>query len=197
MKGRKSVKMFAHNLAAFFTHVNETFRLKFALGNFLHNSCDTARGVHTAVIWEKGDEDSNFSVFTVRRFTEWRGPLHWIAFPVETLTKVSALNRRLLAIYTADEGIARNSAARTIFTHFLRRRNRGLLAIFFAEEIVHLGASKDRAIFLGSGKNRRRSRRESRDFWYALSCQTPHSLNHPFSLKNLFFLSTIEAEIIT
>ena len=48
--------------------------------------------------------------------------------------------------FTADEGIARNSTARTIFTHFLCRRNRGSLAIFFAEEIAHLGASKDRAI---------------------------------------------------
>ena len=34
-----------------------------------------------------GDEDSNFSVFRVRRSTEWPEPLHWIAFPVETLTK--------------------------------------------------------------------------------------------------------------
>ena len=72
--------------------------------------------------------------------------------------------RRLLAIFTADEGIARNSAMRTIFTHFLRRRNRGSLAIFFAEDIAHLGASKSGAIFSGSGKTRRRSRRESREF---------------------------------
>ena len=36
--------------------------------------------------WE-GDEDSNFSVSRVRRFTESPGPLHWIAFPVEILTK--------------------------------------------------------------------------------------------------------------
>ena len=33
------------------------------------------------------DEDSNFSVFRVRRFSEWPEPLHWIAFPVEILTK--------------------------------------------------------------------------------------------------------------
>ena len=32
-------------------------------------------------------------------------------------------HRRSLAIFTADEGIARNSAARTIFTRFHRRRN--------------------------------------------------------------------------
>ena len=49
--------------------------------------------------------------------------------------------------FTADERIAGNSAASTIFTHFLRRRNRGSPAIFFAEEIAHLGASKNRAIF--------------------------------------------------
>ena len=30
---------------------------------------------------------SNFSIFGVRRFTESPGPLHWIAFPVEILTK--------------------------------------------------------------------------------------------------------------
>ena len=76
-------------------------------------------------------------------------------------TKIA--HRRSLAIFTADEGIAGNSAARTIFTHFIRRRNRGSLAILFAEEIAHLGASKNRD-FSGSGKNRRRSRRESRDF---------------------------------
>ena len=35
----------------------------------------------------EGGEDSNFSVFRVRRFTEWPGALHWIAFPVEILTK--------------------------------------------------------------------------------------------------------------
>ena len=34
-----------------------------------------------------GDEDSNFSVFRVRRFSEWPEPLHWIAFAVEILTK--------------------------------------------------------------------------------------------------------------
>ena len=44
-----------------------------------------------------------------------------------------------IRFFTADEGIAGNSAARTICTHFLRRRNRGSLAILFAEEIGHLG----------------------------------------------------------
>ena len=38
------------------------------------------------------------------------------------------------------------------FSHFLRTRNRGSLAIFFAEEIAHLGASKNRAIFGGAVK---------------------------------------------
>ena len=65
-------------------------------------------------------------------------------------TKIA--HRRSLAIFTADEGIAGNSAARTIFTHFLRRRNRGSLAVFFAEEIAHLGASKNRAIIGGAVK---------------------------------------------
>ena len=57
------------------------------------------------------------------------------------------MDRRSLAIFFADEGIARNSAAGIIITGFHRRRNRGSLAIFFAEEIAHLGGSKSRAIF--------------------------------------------------
>ena len=63
-------------------------------------------------------------------------------------TKIA--HRRSLAIFTADEGIAENSATSTIFTHFLRTRNRGSLAILFAEEIAHLGASKNRTIFWGA-----------------------------------------------
>ena len=39
-----------------------------------------------ADFWEV-DLDSNFSIFGVRRLTEWPGPLHWIAFRVEILTK--------------------------------------------------------------------------------------------------------------
>ena len=41
------------------------------------------------------------------------------------------------------------------FVPFNRRENRRSLAIFFAEEIAHLGALKNRAILQGSGKNRR------------------------------------------
>ena len=37
--------------------------------------------------FREGDEDSNFSLFRVRRFTESPEPLHWIAFSVEILTK--------------------------------------------------------------------------------------------------------------
>ena len=37
--------------------------------------------------FREGDEDSNFPIFRVRRFAEWPGPLHWIAFPAEILTK--------------------------------------------------------------------------------------------------------------
>ena len=77
-------------------------------------------------------------------------------------TKIA--HRNSLAIFTADEGIAGNSATRIIFTRFHRRTNRSSLAIFFASEIAHLGASKSRATFWGAGKNRRRNRRESRDF---------------------------------
>ena len=37
--------------------------------------------------FREGDEDSNFSLFRVRRFSEWPEPLHWIALSVEILTK--------------------------------------------------------------------------------------------------------------
>ena len=70
-------------------------------------------------------------------------------FPPEC-TKIA--HRRSLAIFTADESIAGNSAARIIFTRFHRRKNRGSLAIFFAEEIAHIGATKNRAIFPGAVK---------------------------------------------
>ena len=46
--------------------------------NVPYQSWFSGRGCH---------EDSNFSVFRVRRFTEWPEPLHRIAFPVEILTK--------------------------------------------------------------------------------------------------------------
>ena len=65
-------------------------------------------------------------------------------------TKIA--HRCSLAIFTADEGIARNSAARTIVTHFLRRRNRASCSL------------KKSCDCWGSGKIRRRSRRESCDF---------------------------------
>ena len=48
-------------------------------------SCESFRGQIRADFRER-DEDSNFSVFGVRRFSEGPGPLHWIAFPLEILT---------------------------------------------------------------------------------------------------------------
>ena len=50
--------------------------------------------------------------------------------------------RRSLAIFAADSGIAVNSAVGMKFVPFNRRENRRSLAIFFAEEIAHLGALK-------------------------------------------------------
>ena len=91
-------------------------------------------------------------------------------------TKIA--HRRSLAIFTAHEGIAGNSAARTNFTHFLRRRNRGSLAIFFAEEITHLGVSKNRAIFQGAVKIAAAAAENRAIFgalragWVTLPCQT-------------------------
>ena len=77
------------------------------------------------------------------------------------------------------------------FTHFLHRRNRGRLAIFFAEEIAHLawGLTKSRDV-LWSSEYRRRSRRERRDFG-ALSPRTEKMryLKRPprMSLENVKF----------
>ena len=81
-------------------------------------------------------------------------------------TKIA--HRRSLAIFATDSGIAGNSAAGIKFVPFHRRENRCSLAISFAEQIAPLGASKiARFCMRGSGKNRRRNRRESRliSFW--------------------------------
>ena len=56
-------------------------------------------------------------------------------------------HRPALAIFTADEGIARNSAARTIFTHFLSQKKLRFASDFFAEEIAHLGPRKIARVF--------------------------------------------------
>ena len=66
------------------------------LANFHRNLKEVRRCPRFWVGWQRseirsdfreGEEDSNFSVFRVRRFSEWPEPLHWIAFPVEILTK--------------------------------------------------------------------------------------------------------------
>ena len=62
----------------------------------------------------------------------------WEASP--ECTKIA--HRRSLAIFAADSGIAGYSAVGIQFVPFNRRENRRSLAIFFAEEIAHLGASK-------------------------------------------------------
>ena len=49
-------------------------------------------------------------------------------------------------------GYRREFRSEDHFYRFHRRKNRGSLAIFFAEEIAHLGASKSRTIFLWAVK---------------------------------------------
>ena len=91
------------------------------------------------------------------------GPLsvQTISFSSEC-TKIA--HRRSLAIFTADEGIARNSAARTIFTPFSSQKESRFASDFLRRgNRASWGLKKSRD-FSGSGKNRRRSRRESRDF---------------------------------
>ena len=45
------------------------------------------QGRSTRADLREGDEDSNFSIFSVQWFTEWPRPLHGIAFRVEILTQ--------------------------------------------------------------------------------------------------------------
>ena len=85
---------------------------------------------------------------------------------VTECTKVA--HRRSLANFkfTADESIAGNSAARIIFTRFHRRKNRGSLAIFFAEEIAHLrGLKKIARFFRERSKSPPQPQRIARFFW--------------------------------
>ena len=64
-------------------------------------------------------------------------PLKWSDAECTTIA-----HRRSLAIFAADSGIAGNSAVGIKIVPFNRRENRRSLAIFFAEEIAHLGALK-------------------------------------------------------
>ena len=48
---------------------------------------ETQEGQCLGTHFREGDEDSNFSVFRVQRFSDWPEPLHWIAYLVEILTK--------------------------------------------------------------------------------------------------------------
>ena len=98
---------------------------------------------------QKGSDGFNFILAGVYPFTP-------------ECTKIA--HRRSLAIFAADSGIAGNSAVGIKFVPFNRRENRLSLAIFFAKEIAHLGALKIARFCGGSGENRRRNRRESRDF---------------------------------
>ena len=119
------------------------------------------KGIHHRASDPEKVKKEGFHGGGVYFFLPWVGAKR-ITWSWAECTKIA--HRHSLAIFIADEGIASNSAVRTIFSHFLRRRNRGSLANFFAEEIAHLVASKNLTIFGGSGKNRHRSRRESRDF---------------------------------
>ena len=51
------------------------------------NGYQNKRPPKLGAYFREGDEDSNFSLFRVRRLTESPGPLHWIASPLEILTK--------------------------------------------------------------------------------------------------------------
>ena len=66
-------------------------------------------------------------------------------------TKIA--HRHSLAIFTAEAGIARNSAVGISFSPFNRRENRRSLASFDHKEIAHLGAFKIARFCGGAVKN--------------------------------------------
>ena len=88
-------------------------------------------------------------------------------------TKIA--HRRSLAIFAADSGIAGNSAVGIKSVPFNRRENRRLLAIFFAEEIAHLGALKI-ARFCGGAVKIAAATAENR----AILVHSALKSNHPF-----------------
>ena len=99
-------------------------------------------------------------------------------------TKIA--RRRSLAIFIADEGIARNSAT-SILTHSLRRRNRGSLANFLAEEITHLGVSKNRAIFRGVVKKNATAAAENRGILvHSVAASRRFRSNHVLQMRISF-----------
>ena len=53
----------------------------------MHLRDSQTRAILLRAHFREGDEDSNFSIFRVWWFSEGPEPLHWIAFPVEILTK--------------------------------------------------------------------------------------------------------------
>ena len=61
-------------------------------------------------------------------------------------------NRASPCDFDRRRGYRRELRSEGHFYHFLRRKSRGSLAILFAEETAHLGASRDREIFGGAVK---------------------------------------------
>ena len=74
----------------------------------VRHSCKNKR---IRVDFREGDEDSNFSILRVQRFTEWPRLLHWIAFLVEIL------NASHFSLKTPDSSI------QSALSHPLPKRN--------------------------------------------------------------------------
>ena len=75
-----------------------------------------------------------------REFKIQRSPLMYHC--TECSEKIAHCPYPYASDFCCRRSIAGNAAARIVFTRFHRRKHRGSLAIFFAEEIAHLGASK-------------------------------------------------------
>ena len=89
------------------------------------------------------DHDRNFdrAIQCIKHLKGDRGTLRKLGGgSVAECTKIA--HRRSLAIFAADSGIAGNSTVGIKFVPFNRRENRRSQAIFFAEEIAHVGALK-------------------------------------------------------
>ena len=130
---------------------------KVYVGPFL---CPFPGNVMTHINFFLGAQNGAFGVggkqFMLRKFMCFFCPLFVGSLPVRrrtlqnpfktpsrTLRKpecTKIAHRRSLAIFAADSGIAGNSAVGIKFVPFNRRENRRSLAVFFAEEIAHVGA---------------------------------------------------------
>ena len=113
-------------------------------GHFSTHNEETQRGWPLRCA-QKTTFVESFGVPNLQMVSYPKQQLKFIFSEVSVTTECTKIaHRRSLAIFAADSdsGIAGNSAVGIKFVPFNRRENRRSLAIFFAEQIAPLGASK-------------------------------------------------------